>query len=300
MQKMTSGEFTDKTIQIFNEASIEDARFICILLVEKVTGKLYNSSYELSSDQYKELQAYINQVICHEPVAYIVGKKDFYHDSFKVTPGVLIPRNDSEVVVETALTYLGLNNFMTGDLLKVPRIFDWESVRFADICTGSGCLGIALANEIYRKWKKVSGVLTDVSGEALEVAAYNVQHSALDKDSISILQYDVLEEDLLEGEFDIIISNPPYVKTAEMLELPPDVLFEPVKALEAGDDGMRFYPVIAQAAFRHLSKKGLLIFEHGYEQGEAVRKVLTDNGFEDVMTIRDYGGNDRVSIGRVK
>lgn len=297
---MTSGEFTEDTIKILNEASIEDARFICVLLIEKVTGDRFDPSSELSPDQVKELQACVSRVITNEPVAYIVGQKYFYHDSFKVSPAVLIPRNDSEIVIETALAGLGLNDFMTGDLLKVPVTGCHDTIRFADICTGSGCLGIALANELFRKGKKASGVLTDISGEALDVAGYNIQNTALDKDSLSVLRYDALEEDLLEGEFDLIISNPPYVKTAEMLELPSDVLFEPVAALEAGSDGMRFYPVLAAAALKHLSKDGLLIFEHGYEQGEPVRSVLENAGFADVLTIKDYGGNDRVSIGRIR
>lgn len=296
---MTSGEFTEKTVTILNEASIEDARFICILLLEKVTSGQYDPSYELSADQISELEELLIRVLKNEPVAYIVGKRDFYHDSFKVTPAVLIPRSDSEIIIETALAFLGLNDFMTGDLLNVPKTEISGPVRFADICTGSGCLGIALANDLFRKKRSVSGVLTDISGDALEVAGFNIENSALDKDSLSVLKYDVLKEDLLEGKFDLIISNPPYVKTSEMLELPDDVRFEPSGALEAGSDGMRFYPVIAKAAMEHLSENGMLIFEHGFEQGEPVRNVLTALGFKDVMTIKDYGGNDRVTIGRI-
>lgn len=269
--------------------------------VDKEDARLEVSLFEEAAKDDKELMSFISRRKTGEPMAYILGYRDFYRDRFKVAEGVLIPRSDTEILVETALWFAGALDFPTGDILKVPKSFnDLSSLNIVDLCTGTGCIGISVYNELLSKGRNVRCVLTDISDTALSCAKANIEALSKDKDNIRCFKEDVLADEtkLPYESFDIVMSNPPYITSSDMKALDPVVGdHEPHLALFGGDDGMKFYPVIAKKARSILRPGGALIVEHGYDQGEKVRNVFTQNGFNYVTTLKDYGGVDRVTFG---
>lgn len=256
---------------------------------------------KILSEEYKD-EALTKAVMRRaegEPLAYILGYRHFYKECYKVCPGVLIPRGDTETVVESALKFLGLNDMATGDLLNIPsREKDYSEIRFADLCTGTGCIGISFANEIVRAGVKASGVLVDVSDTAIDVASSNVASQALKPEDIRIIKHDVLSGAPDIGQLDLILSNPPYITDKEMDELDGVVKdHEPDLALRAGEKGLDFYGPILDIARSLLKEGGPLIVEHGFDQGDPVRDIFERGGLKNCMTVRDYGSNPRVTIG---
>ena len=232
-----------------------------------------------------------------EPLAYILGHRHFYREDYKVRPGVLIPRADSEVLVEACLQYLGCLETALGDVSKISPSGVSGAIRFADLCTGTGCIGISLANEVIRRGRDISGVLTDISDTALKTAEENVTGSLVKPGILQVIRHDILTEDLTGG-YDLIVSNPPYITDAEMEQLDREVSgYEPHLALEAGEDGLRFYKTIFPRAYSALTDRGAVMVEHGYLQGEQVRSLCEEAGFKRIITLKDYGGNDRVTAG---
>jgi len=234
-----------------------------------------------------------------EPLAYILGYRHFYKECYKVVPGVLIPRADTEILVESALQFIGMNNMATGDILKVCSSGkELTEIRFADLCTGTGCIGISIANEISRAGRKACAMLVDISDTALSVAASNVQTQAIKPEDISIIKHDVLGSVPDLGKLDLIVSNPPYITNKEMDELDSTVKdHEPDIALRAGDDGLDFYGPILKIAMELLKEGGALMAEHGCGQGDLVREIFSEGGLKNCLTVRDYGNNPRVTIG---
>ena len=234
-----------------------------------------------------------------EPLAYILGYRHFYKECYKVAPGVLIPRADTEIVVETAAKFLGINKMATGDVLNVPEYGrELSDIKFADLCTGTGCIGISIANEIVRSGGKATGYLVDISDTATGISTDNVKTQALKPEDIKVMKHDVLGSCPELEKLDFIVSNPPYITNKEMDELESVVKdHEPDLALRAGDTGLAFYGPLLNIAKALLKDGGALIVEHGYEQGDAVRSIFEQGGMKNCMTIRDYGGNQRVTVG---
>ena len=173
-----------------------------------------------------------------------------------------------------------------------------SDISFADFCTGTGCIGISVANEINRAGGKASGFLVDISDTAIDVASENVRTQSLKPEDLKVIKHDVLSTAPELGKLDLILSNPPYITNEEMEELEPQVKdYEPDLALRAGDKGMDFYKPLAEIAIKLLKDRGALIVEHGCGQGDLVREVFVKAGLHDCMTIRDYGDNPRVTIG---
>ncbi|MBR0395823.1 MAG: peptide chain release factor N(5)-glutamine methyltransferase [Clostridiales bacterium] len=234
-----------------------------------------------------------------EPLAYILGYRHFYKECYKVCPGVLIPRADTEILVESALKFLGLNVMATGDVLNVPEYRkEIADIRFADLCTGTGCIGISIANEIVRAGGNTKGYLIDISDTAIGVSTSNVESQALKPEDIKVIKHDILSSCPELEKLDFIVSNPPYITNSEMEELESVVKdHEPDLALRAGEDGLDFYGPLVEYAKNLLKDGGALMVEHGCAQGEAVRRIFGQGGLKNIMTIRDYGGNDRVTLG---
>lgn len=277
---MTSGN--ESILRLLEEAGDEEALLDSRLLEEEL--------------QQEALLEAAKRRAAGEPLAYILGHRHFYKEDYKVTPDVLIPRADSELLVEAALMFCNALDMPTGDVLKI-KACSCTDVRFADICTGTGCVGISLFNELTRKGIKAAGMLTDISKGALEVAGRNVSSVAL-VSGLGIYPNDILHDELPFEELDLITANPPYISDMEMNELTKDVLcFEPHLALRADMDGLEFYGPLFTKAYKALRLGGMVFAEHGYLQGESVRKICIAAGFEDVMTLKDYGGNDRVTCG---
>ena len=214
-----------------------------------------------------------------EPMAYIIGVREFYGRDFKVNSDVLIPRPDTETLIDWVLNDCGLPEQQPLDVL--------------DLGTGSGAIAVTLACE--RPAWCVSAL--DVSTQALRVAAENARALG---GQVSFFESDWLA--VFEGvcpspKFDLIVSNPPYVATGDEHLSQGDVRFEPRGALTDGANGLTNYAFLVQTVPKYLKDGGQLWFEHGYDQGDAVRQMLTQAGFDAVKTIKDLSGNDRISGG---
>ena len=232
-----------------------------------------------------------------EPLAYIIGHRHFWREDYKVIPGVLIPRADTEILVECALRFMGCHDLATGDVLDIPFSGMKNDVSFADICTGSGCVGISIANELCSHGFNVNGILTDISDTALSVAEENAGDQLKPGPLLKVVRHDILNDELT-GRFCFIVSNPPYITDSEMNELDDAVKdHEPDIALRGGADGLDHYGAIFEKSYGTLIPGGAVFVEHGYLQGDQVRRSCREAGFGTVGTVRDYGGNDRVTWG---
>ena len=222
----------------------------------------------------------IQRVQSGEPLAYILGEWEFYGMTLYVDRNVLIPRDDTCAVTELAIMQaLQLN----------------ASPRILDLCTGTGCIGLAIASRVMDA--KVT--LADISKDALTVARKNIARQKL-SGRVACVSVDALAEPpAFLGQFDMIVSNPPYITTNEMLELPNSVKsFEPHLALHGGDDGLAFYRAIADKYSRALKPGGFLCFEFGMGQADAVCEILENNQYTILERSRDYNDRERAVIAR--
>ncbi|MHC9509840.1 peptide chain release factor N(5)-glutamine methyltransferase [Kangiella sp. M94] len=228
--------------------------------------------YFLSEDQISRFEDFVSRRRQGEPIAYIIGQQEFWSLTFKVTRDTLIPRPETEMLVEQAL----------------QRIPEKEHFNVADLGTGSGAIALAIASE--RPQATVWAL--DMSEPALTVAEANAQSNKID--NVAFEQGSWLS-DWQHGLLDMIVSNPPYVAPNDPHLA--DLVYEPVTALVAEDKGLSDIRQITQQAADHLKLGGYLLFEHGYDQGQAVREILQQAGFEHIETIKDYAGQDRVTLG---
>ena len=280
---MTSGK--EELLDLLRRSGDEEAELDLKILSEELNGNA--------------LEKAVKRRASGEPLAYILGFRHFFKECYKVCPGVLIPRADTEIVVESALKFLGLNDMATGDLLNIPSYGkDITDIRFADLCTGTGCIGISVANEIVRRGGRASGFLVDISDTAIDTASSNVLSQALKAEDLKVVKHDVLSGVPDLGKLDLILSNPPYISDKEMDELDRVVKdYEPDLALRAGREGLDFYGPVLDTAKILLKEGGALIVEHGFGQRDPVREIFEQGGLKNCMTIRDYGSNPRVTIG---
>ena len=224
------------------------------------------------------LEAYLARMAKGEPLAYILGEWEFYGLKLYVTPDVLIPRDDTCALAQLAIR---------------QALFLDQNPRILDLCTGSGCIGIAIASRV----KDAKVTLADLSREALAVAKKNVvAHHMTGR--VSCVQADALgEPPAFLGQFDMIVSNPPYISAEEMQSLEVSVKdFEPHMALCGGTDGLDFYRSIADKYRRNLKPGGYLCFEFGEEQGDDVCEILAANGFTVRQRVKDFCGTERAVI----
>ncbi|MBZ0106128.1 MAG: peptide chain release factor N(5)-glutamine methyltransferase [Sulfuricella denitrificans] len=226
---------------------------------------------EVAKTKYSD---FLVRRLAGEPIAYIVGKREFFGLEFKTTPAVLIPRPETELLVELALA----------------RIPEYQSCSVLDLGTGSGAIAISIAKN--RPQAEVTAV--DQSLDALAVARENAER--LEVPNLRLLQSNWFSS-LEAGMFDLIVSNPPYVEAADPHLQQGDVRFEPLSALASGADGLDDIRHIAALAPAHLEPGGWLLFEHGWNQGESCREILRQNGFQEVEIFRDLAQLERVSLG---
>ena len=228
----------------------------------------------LNADQHARYMALFERRLEGEPIAYLLGEREFYGLKFRVSPATLIPRPETELLVELAL----------------QRIPQHGAFRVLDLGTGSGAIALSIAHA--RPNAEV--VAVDASAAALEVAQFNTQRLALG--NVRLLRSDWFSA--LHGErFDMIVSNPPYIAADDAHLAQGDVRFEPSSALVSGTDGLDDIRRICAQAKAHLKSKGWLLFEHGYDQAEPVRALLQQAGFEEIFSARDLSGIERVSGG---
>ena len=274
---MTYAETLSYGRQLLGEAGIADADLDAWYLLEHV-GKFDKSHYYLHCNDEMDEEARLNyQVLVKKraervPLQYITGTQEFMGITFKVNPNVLIPRQDTETLVETALKSLK------------------PGMRVLDLCTGSGCIIISLMHFA----EGITGVGSDISKQALITARENAKANTVD---VEWVRSDLFAN--VTGTFDMIVSNPPYIPSRVIDTLMPEVRdFEPVEALDGHEDGLFFYEKILQECDSFLNPDGYLMVEIGYDQGEAVSARMRQAGFVGVRVVRDLGGNDRVVCGR--
>lgn len=288
-------ELIQDAVEKFQNAGIMEAQQDAQILLDyvyhiKPSDYFFRKTEEISEEdeKYREFWRCVNQRCARMPVQYITGSWCFMGLEFQVNEQVLIPRFDTEILVEEALK--------RG---RPDRKEEEQGWRLLDMCTGSGCIGISLKYF----WKEMTGrkqechmTAVDVSKGALMMAAENSRHLGLD---IRFVESDLFTALKPSEQYDMIVSNPPYIPSREIPELMPEVSkYEPLMALDGSEDGMKFYRAITKEAPQYLKAGGWLLYEIGCEQGAAVRELLQEAGFTEIEIIKDLSGLDRVATGR--
>lgn len=268
-------EILDKAITKLKENEIEEAiskarRLLAFTLNVPKEYLIINNEQEVAEEKIKEYNANIETIIKGEPIQYIIGKQEFMGIDFTVNKNVLIPQPDTEILVEKTI-----------EILK-----DYTEPKVLDLCTGSGAIAVSIAK--YVPHAKVFA--SDISKQALEVAKINDTENKM-----KFIHSDMFEN--IKDKFDVIVSNPPYIKTEEIKTLSKEVQNEPQLALDGGQDGLIFYRKIIEQACAYLNEAGYLCLEIGEDQKEEVVNLIKQNGhYENIETYKDLGGNDRVVI----
>lgn len=278
---MTYRECYEQGCRTLQAAGIEEAALDARLLLEAVCGTdrndlLVHGEQPVAPEAEEKYLNWIRQRAEHIPLQQLTGEQDFMGLTFNVNEHVLIPRQDTEILVEEVLKELH------------------DGMRVLDMCTGSGCILLSLLHYS----NDCEGLGVDLSAEALEVAGRNVLKVLTPEktEHAHFLQSDLFEK--VEGKFEIIVSNPPYIASAEVEKLMPEVRdHEPRMALDGTEDGLYFYRRIIEEAGKHLVSSGMLFFEIGYDQGQEVSELMREHGYREVQVVQDYAGLDRVVYG---
>lgn len=253
-------------------AEIADADIDAWYLLEFVTGMnralYFLEKYNRPSDEeIRKFEELLEKRISHIPLQHITGRQEFMGLDFIVSEDVLCPRQDTETLVESVLEYT-------------------SGRKVLDVCTGSGCIAVALM----KLGNAACCDAVDLSEAALDIAKQNAE---LNDVSINFIKSDMFEK--IDGKYDIIVSNPPYIRPDVIETLMPEVReHEPLMALDGGSDGLGFYRIIAAQSKEHLEENGILAVEIGYDQWEDVSELFRQNGFRDIVRIKDLSQNDRV------
>lgn len=265
-------------MQKLKEAEIGEAQLDARLLLEEVCGTDHNTllchgDREVSEAEEEQYRKALEQRAVHVPLQHLLGYQDFMGLRFQVNEYVLIPRQDTEILVEEAMRYLH------------------DGMRILDLCTGSGCILLSLLHYS----NDCEGVGVDISQEALQVAAQNAE--------LLGIKADFLKSDLYEkvtGKFDFLVSNPPYIERKVIPTLMEEVReYDPYIALDGGEDGLDFYRRIIGGAQDYLKRGGQILMEIGSGQAQAVSELLREAGFKEIDVCRDFAGLDRVVSGRL-
>lgn len=268
------------------EKKISDAEFDAWYLLEFVTGMKKQDYYlrqqdEMPKTQWEQYEMLLSKRALHIPLQHLTGLQEFYGLEFVVNDKVLIPRQDTETLVE--------------EVLQKKELIQKEG-KLLDLCTGSGCILISLLTEMKKQGYEWEGTGVDLSEEALKVARENEKrlwHGKLVQWICSDLYQQVSES------YDMIVSNPPYIPTKEIDTLMEEVkCFDPRMALDGKEDGLYFYREIVKGCKTYLKPKGWIFFETGNTQTEAVEEMLRTEKFEEIKTVKDLAGNPRVVMGR--
>ena len=268
----------------------ENSKIDALVLLQHATGKsrtqiLAFDDTEIDEKVRLKLTAFLDRRLKGEPIAYILGEKEFWSLPLNVSKGTLIPRPDTEILVEKAL------QIALEKLQKNP-----PHLRILDLGTGTGAIALALASELSSICQKqqisleIIGV--DLMPDVVALAQSNAERNKL---NVKFLQSRWFEN--ITGKFDLIVSNPPYIDAQDEHLRQGDVRFEPPSALVANDAGYADLRHIIELAPSYLNSNGALLLEHGWQQGEKVRSIFQENHWEMVETVRDYGDNERVTLG---
>ena len=272
--------------KLLKENDIEDfalkskrlAKFILNMNDQEI---IQNMDKEIEEDDKTRFYLAIIEVISGMPLQYITNSQEFYGLDFYVDENVLIPQPDTEILVEEVIRIINENNK--------------ENMRILDICTGSGCIGISISKNV----EDAKITLLDVSKDALNIAEKNANKILGNLSNIKFIESDMFDE--VEEEYDIIVSNPPYIAKTEWEDLSSEVQKEPFIALYGGEDGLDFYKILIEEAQKYLSDDGYLCLEIGYKQREEVIELLKENeNYYNIYSKKDLSGNDRIVIAQRK
>ena len=281
----TYRELYEEGRRILEQAGLPDAALDARFLLEEVCGTnlqtlLVFPEKKVTEEEVNQYRAFVQRRKDREPTAMILGEWDFMGLTFRLNKSTLIPEQDTEVLVETALE-------------ELKRRGPGEApLRILDLCTGSGCILLSLLHEL----RNADGLGTDLSEEALEAARENAVRLGL-QERAAFRQGD-LWEPVGDERFDLIVSNPPYVPTDVIPTLEPEVRCgEPYAALDGGEDGLVFYRRILKEAAGHLKPSGIIIVESGFDEAAQISALMQDQKLRGIRTVKDYGGLDRVVLG---
>lgn len=275
---MKIDEMTNLFLKMLSDAKIEDGRNKYFILTKKILNYskeyiLVHGNEDVELEEFKKLEMYINKLIEGIPVQYLTNEQEFYGNKFYVDDNVLIPQPDTEILVEEAISII-----KNGD-------------KVLDLCTGSGAIGISLKKKFA---DKINVIGTDISKEALRVAKMNADANEVFVEFVESNMFDKI----VENDFDLIVSNPPYIETNVIKTLSKEVQNEPHIALDGGSDGLDFYRIIVKEGKDYLKSGGYLIIEIGFNQRDEVINLLKENNYLDIYSKKDYSGNDRIVVGR--
>lgn len=274
---MTYREVIDKGEVLLRENGIDDAKmdaWLLLAMVCKIDRNFYyvHMHEDITEEQLSEYESVLKKRSERIPLQYITGEQEFMGLKFQVNSNVLIPRQDTEILVEEAIKQIK------------------PGMEVLDLCTGSGCIIISIMKNV----PEITAVATDISKQALIVAKENAK---LNEVSVRFETSNLF--DSIKGRFDVIVSNPPYIPTAEIEKLMPEVRdFEPYDALDGKEDGLMFYRKIIEEGKQYLKPEGYLMFEIGYDQGKAVSELMRRAGYSEIKVIKDLAGLDRVVTGK--
>ena len=264
---------------ILNENGIADANIIVKVLI-KYMLKINDSEIIIHGEESvdksveEEFIKYIDEIVEGKPVQYITNKQEFMGLEFYVNENVLIPQPDTEILV--------------CEVLEICKKYN-RNIKILDICTGSGAIAVSIAKNI----ETATIYASDISKEALEVAKKNAE---LNNVKVEIINSDMFKN--INEKFDIIVSNPPYIKTEVIKELELQVQNEPHLALDGGNDGLDFYRILAKESQEYLEEDGYLCMEIGYDQKDDVMQILEENNYTNIYSKKDLSENDRIVIGK--
>ena len=275
---MTIHDVLKLNITKLKEHNIEEPILKAKILLAFVLCKtkeylLINQNEEINKDIIKIYETNIEKIINGFPIQYITNKKEFMGLDFFVNESVLIPRNDTEILVEESLNIIKKHNMH----------------EILDLCTGSGAIAVSIAKNI----ENAKIIATDISEEALKIAEKNAMQNEVSK-RILFKKSDMFND--IDCLFDLVISNPPYIEEKTIKKLSNEVQKEPQIALNGGKDGLKFYRIIANNAKKVLRKNGYLLLEIGYNQKNAVIKLLDNSKYKNIYSKKDLEGNDRIIV----
>ena len=286
---MTWQALMKEELERLRQADIPEADNDIRLFAMDVAGCTYSTlilrmAEDATEEQAQKLHAYVTERMTHKPCQYILGTQEFMGMEFATAPEVLIPRPETELLVEQACERLKKliekKRKQTGD----------RELRVLDMCCGSGCIGISVAKLV----PAVAVDLADISDAAITLTKKNRERLQAD---CTVIQTDLFAQ--IEEKYDMIISNPPYIRTDEIPKLMAEVCdFEPHLALDGKADGLYFYDKIIREAREYLYEDGYILFEIGQDQLDAVRGFLVENGYVDIEGMKDYAGLDRIVTAR--
>lgn len=271
-------------MNMIKEKNIEDATLKSKMIMENVLGQnrqyiIANDLNQLDYEQEKEYFFEIEKLLENNPIEYITNKKEFMNLELYVNQNVLIPRQDTEILVE--------------EVINILQNIKAENIQILDMCTGSGAIAIALAKNV----EKCIVDAVDISSGALEVVRKNVVKNQVE-DKINIINSDLFSK-VPNKKYNLIVSNPPYIERNVIENLDKQVQKEPIIALDGGEDGLDFYKKIINEASSYLESNGYLCFEIGYNQKSAVQNLLSNSGkYQNIYCKKDLCGNDRVIIAK--